>query len=96
MGDEGVSKLEKRCVSLNTKFCQNFPCLKKFSGASRGCPEALRNSSGSTKYYDSRQLIWQSWIDEYLTWEPNDYGGLNVTYLLGKYIWTPTIKTLNA
>ena len=35
------------------------------------------------------------WKDEYMVWNPDDYGGLNETRVLPEQIWTPDILLYN-
>ncbi|ELT99941.1 hypothetical protein CAPTEDRAFT_91167 [Capitella teleta] len=41
--------------------------------------------------------LWRThiWKDEYLTWNPSDYGGLNRTRLNANKVWTPDIVLFN-
>ncbi|ELU03524.1 hypothetical protein CAPTEDRAFT_84161, partial [Capitella teleta] len=42
--------------------------------------------------------LWRThiWKDEYLTWNPSDYGGLNRTRLNANKVWTPDIVLFNS
>ena len=33
----------------------------------------------------------QRWMDEYLVWEPSDYGGVDMIWIPAMQIWTPDI-----
>jgi hypothetical protein len=38
---------------------------------------------------------WQKWVDPSLSWNPNDFNGLEVTWLPVKAIWLPDIIIFN-
>jgi len=35
------------------------------------------------------------WKDEFLTWKPEDYGGIRTISMPPSYIWTPDIELFN-
>ncbi|KAK7101971.1 hypothetical protein V1264_020268 [Littorina saxatilis] len=49
-------------------------------------------------YQTLRHSSWLSmtWIDEFLTWDPDDYDGLDAIELPERMIWTPTVSIGNS
>ena len=40
-------------------------------------------------------VSFQRWIDEYLRWNPDDYGGIKQTVVPWNRVWTPDIVIVN-
>lgn len=43
-----------------------------------------------------QNLMYLSWIDERLKWDPKKFFGINETYITSVNIWTPTLRLFNA
>jgi len=40
-------------------------------------------------------VMWQRWTDDYLSWEPNDYGGVDELIVPPSNIWLPDFGIAN-
>ena len=40
-------------------------------------------------------FAFQIWTDEFLTWKPEDYGGIRAISMPPSYVWTPDIELYN-
>ncbi len=41
------------------------------------------------------QCIFQKWVDEYMRWNPEDFGGVYSVRMESKDIWQPDIMLFN-
>jgi len=41
-------------------------------------------------------FLWMTWTDSRLSWNPEDYGGINQTHVPPSQLWTPDIEVYNA
>ena len=45
--------------------------------------------------FDILLLFLQSWLDEFLKWEPKDYNNLESIILPASSVWTPDLHLIN-
>jgi len=53
------------------------------------------NRRRENKYHVDDRFVCQEWIDEFLVWRPEDYGGLDKIVVDPMRIWVPKLATGN-
>ena len=64
------------------------------------CVTEVRSRSECTVYYSSAVTYWvycllQQWDDEFLSWEPSEYGGVEDITVAQKSVWLPDLLVEN-